>query len=475
MPAFPVKGESRESILASVADARARDLTADGRAFAFIYDAGKETRELAKEVYAACMPINGLDPTAYPSARTLETGLVRACLELMRAPEGSVGTATAGGTESVMLAVKAARDFARKTRPEITRPKMLLPITAHACFHKAAHYLDVEVVTVEVDASFRANIDDARAKMTKDVVLVVGSAPSYAHGVVDPIVELAALAKEHGTLMHVDACVGGLVLPFLREAGIPTPSFDFTVDGVTSLSMDLHKYGFAPKGSSMLLLRDRSLRDAQYFACANWTGYTIVNSTTLGSKSLAAAGAALAVIRHLGREGYVALAERMWAATNRLVSLVEARPELRLLARPDMNLFAFTTSEGDLFELADRLTEKGWHVQPTYGFGSSPAHIHLTIDPTNAARADEFAKDLGDCLEGLPARLAPPPEVVGMLAMLGSDEGGGGLDASMLMASLGITDGVLPARASMIHRILDAAPPALREKLFVLFIGELFT
>jgi glutamate/tyrosine decarboxylase-like PLP-dependent enzyme len=311
--------------------------------------------------------------------------------------------------------------------------------------------------------------------MTKDVVLVVGSAPSYAHGVVDPIVELAALAKEHGTLMHVDACVGGLVLPFLREAGIPTPSFDFTVDGVTSLSMDLHKYGFAPKGSSMLLLRDRSLRDAQYFACANWTGYTIVNSTTLGSKSLAAAGAALAVIRHLGREGYVALAERMWAATNRLVSLVEARPELRLLARPDMNLFAFTTSEGDLFELADRLTEKGWHVQPTYGFGSSPAHIHLTIDPTNAARADEFAKDLGDCLEGLPARLAPPPEVVGMLAMLGSDEGGGGLDASMLMASLGITDGVLPARASMIHRILDAAPPALREKLFVLFIGELFT
>ncbi|MBM4359649.1 MAG: aspartate aminotransferase family protein [Deltaproteobacteria bacterium] len=475
MPAFPLKGESRESILASVADARTRDLTADGRAFAFIYDAGKETRELAKEVYAACMPINGLDPTAYPSARTLETGLVRTCLELMRAPEGAVGTATAGGTESVMLAVKAARDFARKTRPEVTRPKMLLPITAHACFHKAAHYLDVEVVSVDVDETYRAKVDDARAKMSKDVILVVGSAPSYAHGVVDPIAELAALAKEHGTLMHVDACVGGLVLPFLREAGLPTPDFDFTVDGVTSLSMDLHKYGFAPKGSSMLLLRDRALRDAQYFACASWTGYTIVNSTTLGSKSLAAAGAALAVIRHLGREGYVALARRMWDATSRLVALVEARPDLRLLARPDMNLFAFTTTEGDLFELSDRLTERGWHVQPTYGFGPSPAHIHLTIDPTNAARVDDFAKDLADCLEGLPRPSAPPPEVVGMLGMLGAEGGGAGLDASMLMASLGITDGVLPARASMIHRILDAAPPEVRERLFVLFIGELFT
>ena len=351
---------------------------------------------------------------------------------------------------------------------------MLLPITAHACFHKAAHYLGVEVVDVEVDDTFRAKVDDARAKMSKDVILVVGSAPSYAHGVVDPVADLASLAKEHGTLMHVDACVGGLVLPFLRDGGMPTPEFDFTVEGVTSISMDLHKYGFAPKGSSMLLMRQRSLRDAQYFACASWTGYSIVNSTTLGSKSLAAAGAALAVIRHLGREGYVALAKRMWDATEKLVTLVENRPELRLLAKPDMNLFAFTTTDGDLFELADRLTERGWHVQPTYGYGPSPAHIHLTIDPTNSESTEAFAKDLVACLEGLPPRIATPPEVLGMLAMLDGDAAGGGLDPSSLMSMLGITDGVLPARASMIHRILDAASPELRERLLVLFIGELF-
>ncbi len=477
-PAFPAAGESREAILAAVADARSRDLAADGRAFAFIYDAGKETRELAREAYAACMPINGLDPTAYPSARSLELGLVRACLELMRAPATALGTATTGGTESVMLAVKAARDYARRARPEITRPKMLLPVTAHACFHKAAHYLGVEAVTVDVDASFRASAEDARAKMSRDVILVVGSAPSYAHGVVDPIAELASLAKEHGALMHVDACVGGLVLPFLREAGLKSVAFDFTVDGVTSMSMDLHKYGFAPKGSSMLLVRDRALRDAQYFACATWTGYTIVNSTILGSKSLAATGAALAVVRHLGMSGYVRLAREMWSATELLVRTIESLPELRLLARPDMNLFAFTTTDGDLFELADRLTLRGWHVQPTYGYGPSPAHIHLTIDPTNAPKAAEFARDLEACLEGLPRREAPPAEVVGMLALLGQGdaEGGSGapLDPAMLMASLGIADGVLPERSAMIHRILEAASPELRQKLMVLFVGELF-
>ena len=160
----------------------------------------------------------------------------------------------------------------RKTRPQIAVPKMLLPVTAHACFHKAAHYLGVEVVVVDVDpVTFRADMTDARAEMSDDVVLVVGSAPSYAHGVIDPIPELATLAAEHGALMHVDACVGGCVLPFLRDSGVAVAPFDFAVPGVTSISLDLHKYGFAPKGISVLLQRRPELRRAQYFACATWT------------------------------------------------------------------------------------------------------------------------------------------------------------------------------------------------------------
>lgn len=472
---FPEHGRSREEILAALTDHKARDLETDGRAFAFVYDAGEENRALAREAFAACMTINGLDPTVYPSARKIENFVVGACLDLLNAPEGAVGTATAGGTESVMLAVKTARDYAKKHRPEITRPKMLLPETAHACFHKAAHYLGVEVVSVDVDpVTFRAKVDDARAKMTKDVVLVVGSAPSYAHGVIDPIEDLAALAVEHGTLMHVDACVGGCVLPFMRDNGVDLPKFDFEVEGVTSISLDLHKYGFAPKGVSIVLQRRRDLRDAQYYACATWTGYTIVNSTTLGSKSVAAQGAAFALMSRLGREGYRKTADLMWNATKELVAAIDAMDGVHMVGRPDMNLFAFDTDEGDVFELADRLTAKHWHVQPTYSFGASPAHIHLTIDPGNAARVADFAKDLEACLVGLPARQTAPAPVVAMLEQLGTG-GGEGIDAAGLMAQLGIADGQLPGQSAMIHRLIDAASPAARERLLILFIGELFS
>jgi sphinganine-1-phosphate aldolase len=471
---FPKTGKSKEDVLAALAKTKSKDLKSDGRAFAFVYDAGEETRELAREAFAACMGVNGLDPTVYPSARKIENAVVGACLELLRAPEGAVGTATAGGTESVMLAVKAARDFARKTRPEITHPKMLLPETAHACFHKASHYLGVEIVTVRADpTTLRADPKDAREKMTKDVILVVGSAPSYAHGVIDPIEDLAALAREHGTLMHVDACVGGCVLPFLRDEGVELPKFDFELEGVTSISVDLHKYGFAPKGISVLLQRTRELRDAQYFACASWTGYSIVNSTTLGSKSVAAMGAAFAIIQSLGREGYQTRAKEMWAATKKLVSLIDETPGLRMIGRPDMNLFAFTTERGDVFELADRLMECGWHVQPTYAFGPSPAHIHLTIDPGNAARAGAFGKDLAAAMIDLPDAIEPPEQVVQMLTMIGS--GSSGLDTKALMAELGVTDGQLPGKSAMIHRLINAAPPAVREQLLIAFMGELFT
>lgn len=473
---FPENGQSSGEILSAIRDARAGDLKSDGHAFAFVYDPGADTRAVAREAFAACMEGNGLDPTVYPSARVLENAVVHACLELLNAPEGAVGTATTGGTESVILAVKSARDYARKTRPHITAPKMLLPETAHACFHKAAHYLGVEIVSVDVDPiTLQANVDDARAKMNGDVILVVGSAPGYAHGVVDPIEALAALAKEHGTLMHVDACVGGCVLPFLRDVGVDVPAFDFHVDGVTSISVDLHKYGFAPKGISVLLQRRRELRDAQYFACANWTGYAIVNSSILGSKSIAATAAALAIIKHLGRQGFRERAKKMWNATQHIVSVIDRTPGIRLVAQPHANVFALTTDTGDVFELADRLTECGWYVQPTYSFGRSPAHIHLTVDPGNADRAADFARDVEKCAADLPERMAPPPEVVMMLSAIVSGGGGGGINAGDIMAQLGITNGQLPGRAGMIHRILEAAPPPVRQALLSMFMGELFS
>jgi glutamate/tyrosine decarboxylase-like PLP-dependent enzyme len=478
MTAFPEAGQSARDVLAALDDFRARDLPSDGRAFAFVYDAGEELRALTEQAFVACMGPNGLDPTVYPSARKIENRVVAACLELLRAPAGAVGTATSGGTESVILAVKSARDHAR-ARGRLApgrRGTLLLPVTAHACFHKAAHYLELDVVSVDVDpATFRADVEDARRKMTDDVVLVVGSAPSYAHGVIDPIPQLAALARAHDTLMHVDACVGGFVLPFLREVGANVAPFDFTVEGVTSISLDLHKYGFAPKGISVLLQRRRELRDSQYFACANWTGYSIINSTILGSKSIAAMGAAFALMNHLGRAGYRERARLMWEATQRVVAAVDAIDGLRLVARPDMNMLALTTTGGrDLFELADRMAERGWHLQPTYSFGPSPAHIHLTIEPGNARRVDAFLADLRAAAADLPPAQPPPPGITPLLEGLVAP-GDPAADPAALLAQLGISDGELPRRAAPIHRLLDAAPPRLRERLLVLFFGGLFS
>jgi hypothetical protein len=253
---------------------------------------------------------------------------------------------------------------------------------------------------------------------------------------------------------------------------VTVPPFDFTVPGVTSLSMDLHKYGYAPKGVSVLLHRTKEVRAAQYYACAEWSGYAIVNTTSLGSKSVAAMGAALAVMLHLGKRGYRERAKAMWEATREVARFIDDAPRLRLVARPDMNLLAFT-SQGDVFELADRLTERGWLVQPTYAFGASPTHIHLTIDPNNARQIGRFTRDLATCEEGLPPRTSPPEQVMALLASAASDSEP--IDGGMLMGALGIADGRLPGKSAPIHRLIDAAPPAMREKLLVLFMGELFS
>lgn len=472
MTAFPEQPLDEAEIFSGLSGLTKDDLRADGRAFAFAYDAGEETRRVARKAFAACMGINGLDPTVYPSARRLETDVVNACLEHLRAPDGAVGSATSCGTESVLLAVKTARDHARRTRPHITEPEMLVPETGHASFHKAAHLFGVKLVPVDVDPdSFRADVADARAKLNGNTVLVVASAPGYAHGVIDPVSELAELAEGAGALCHVDGCIGGWVLPFQRELGVAQPEFDFTVDGVTSISVDLHKYAFAPKGVSILLHRRPELREAQYYACATWSAYSVVNSTLLGSKSLASLGAAWALLRHFGRSGYRDLVGSMWKATEHLCSVISEADELYTLGRPNMGLVAVACRKGDPFVLADRLTERGWHVQPTYAYSRSPAHVHLTLDPGNSARVEDFARDLVDCARNLPAPEAPPEQVVQMLSQVARSDDP---DTESLFAQFGIADGQLPGARAELDRIMNALPPDAREALLVKFMSALF-
>src|SRR3954453_14447526 len=288
-----------------------------GRTLAYVYDSGlPDIDRIGREAVAAYAGSNGLDPTAFPSLLQMENDLVGFALDLLVGPTTAVGTVTSGGTESVLLAVQAARD----AHPEVTDPRMVLPSTAHAAFHKAAHYFGVEPVLVPVGAGFLA--DAAATEAAVDAapgrtVLVVASAPSYAHGVVDPVTELAALAAARGIRCHVDACIGGWVLPYAARLGRAVTPWTFAVEGVTSISVDLHKYGYAPKGTSLLLHRSSEIRRPQFFASAAWPGYTMLNSTMQSTKSGGPLAGAWAVVEAIGDEGYLELTRKVLDGVDR--------------------------------------------------------------------------------------------------------------------------------------------------------------
>lgn len=286
-----------EQVRERLVSLREHDLpTHGGRTLAYVYDSGRAEVDLvAREALAAYGGSNGLDPTAFPSLAAMEREVVGFAAGLLDAPAGYAGTVTSGGTESCLLAVLAARD----ARPEVARPRIVAPTTIHAAFHKAAHLFGLELTLVDVDpATYRADPAAMAAALTDRTVLVAASAPSYAHGVVDPIEEIAAVAAERGIRCHVDACIGGFVLPFLDA-----PPWSFVVPGVTSVSADLHKYGYAPKGASLLLHRSMALRHTQFWATADWPGYGVVNSTLQSTKSGGPLAAAWATVSMLGRQG----------------------------------------------------------------------------------------------------------------------------------------------------------------------------
>jgi len=310
-----------DEIRARVDALRGQDLpTHGGRTLAYVYDSGVASADvIGREVLAAFSSTNGLDPTAFPSLLQMENDLVAMAGRLVDAPPGFAGVATSGGTESILLAVLAARD----ARPEIRSPRMVLPTTTHAAFHKAAHYFGVEPVVVDVDPETkRADPGAMRAAIDEDTVLVVASAPSYAHGVIDPVGPIAAAAAAAGARCHVDACIGGWVLPHLRSDEPDQEPWTFAVEGVTSVSLDLHKYAYTPKGISILLHRSAALRRSHLFASARWPGYTMLNTTMQSTKSGGPVAAAWAVVNHIGEEGYASLARRARSATLEVANAV---------------------------------------------------------------------------------------------------------------------------------------------------------
>lgn len=424
-----------------------------GRAFTYVFD-GPDLGALTGEAMRLFAGSNGLDPTAFPSFVRFENDLVAFARSILHGDADVVGSVTSGGTESIMLAVKAARDAARSRGIE-GEPNLVAPITAHAAFHKAAAYLDVEIRPTAVDESFRAVPDAVAGAIDRDTVLVVASAPSYTHGVVDPVAALGEIAHRVGCRFHVDACVGGMVLPFLEGA----PGFDFSIETVDSLSVDLHKYGYTPKGASLVLYRSADLRAHQYFATAAWTGYPVANAGVQSTRSGAPLAAAWAAVQHLGTGGYRTLAAESWEATRQVLDAIGPSDAVDVVAEPDAPLFAVTSA--DVFTHAAGMKERGWMIGVTPSFAHSPAHMHLTMTAAHLPLAEELAADL---IATAP-REPPGPSPLGGLDL-------SAVDPTMIGTLLDSLD--LERDRALIDAAIDSLAPEARGAVISAFLQHLY-
>jgi glutamate/tyrosine decarboxylase-like PLP-dependent enzyme len=396
-----------------------------------------------------------------------------------------------------MMAVKPARDRHRFLHGDERarggrRLNLVLPVTAHPASHKGARYFDLELRTVPVDTKTWKADPSAMADAVDDhTVMIVGSAVSYAHGVVDPIGELGRLALEREVLFHVDGCIGGFVLPYFRRLGEEVTDFDFTVPGVTSMSMDFHKYGYCPKGASVVLYRDASIRRHQLFAASAWTGYTVINTTFQSTKSDGPLAATWAVLNYVGDDGFLEIFERTREARDAIIAGVDHLDELEVMGTPEASLVAVTATTADdtagpvdavnVFDVCDRMRDRRWFVQPQLGFAGSKANIHFSVGGSSLPLVPELLADLGDAVAEAKAAPTPPPDagIVELLVSIDPDAldddtfdlllAGGGLDAGG-----GGRGPDVPSETAAINGLLQACPTPLAEKVLVEYFNRLY-
>lgn len=461
-----------QQILTELAALQADDVpTHGGATMAYVYDSGlEELSELTAGAAAAFQWTNALDPTAFPSVARIENDLVGAAIDLLGGGPDTVGTLTSGGTESCLLAVLAARERWRAAGG-IGMPRMLLPVTGHAAFRKAAHLFGLELVDIRVDPhTCRADPAAVAAALDARTALVVVSAPSYPHGVLDPIPEIAGLAAAAGVPCHVDACIGGWVLPFLDD--VPE-AFDLSVPGVSSLSVDLHKYGYAPKGVSVLLTATPELRQGHWFSTAGWPGYPVVNPTLAGTRPAGPMAAAWAVHRRLGTAGYRELAHAARAATVELAAGAAAIDGLRVVGTPVSTLVALARDGADgidVLNLADEMTVRGWLLQPQPPFaqpgGDLPATLHLTVTAATAPRVEALLADLADAAVAAALLPAPVPDPALVAAAASIDAATLTVaEVDALLEIAGVGGGQLPERMAPVHALVAALPRPVAERL----------
>ncbi|HYI33766.1 MAG TPA: aminotransferase class V-fold PLP-dependent enzyme [Glaciibacter sp.] len=514
--------ERSEQVLQRLRALRALDApTHGGHVLSYVYDSGiSELDELAAEAIRMMQPVNGLDPTTFPSVAVMERDVVAFARRMLHgdssaasadsagsagsAGSGSmdgdnvvVGTVTSGGTESCLLAVKTARD-AWRAAGGVGVPRLVAPVTVHAAFHKAAHYFGLELDLVPVDENGVVDANALILRFALDVALVVVSAPAYPHATIDPIAEVAAAASAARIACHVDACIGGWVLPWWQGS---LPPWDFAVPGVTSMSADLHKFGYAPKGVSVLLHRGRDRQRHQHFATKRWPGYPVVNSTMLGSKSAAALAAGWAIVQRLGADGFASLAASCQRSTDALVHAISSVEGLRVVGTPTGLLFAVAADETvprdrrvDPHQWADRVRQHGWLLQQQPGLMQSnglrlPHTTHLTITPVTesvlGALTDALLRS-ADEVRGVPSvdaelvlQLLPPladdsgpltsAEAFEVLGRLGIDSTGSSSSVAVTAgdAASAAAAAVLPRQMAPLLALIEALPAPFAERLLI--------
>ena len=474
---IPDEGTDSEALFVKLAAYRKDDAKwRDGRAFTPTFAALDRAGEVAERAFRSFLWDNALDPTLYPSVMRLETEVVAMAASHLGGGTEVTGNFTSGGTESVMLAIKTTRDRARALRPEIERPRIVLPSSAHPCFRKGAHYFDLQCTVVPVDPrTLTADVDAMRDAITDDTIMIAGSAPCFGLGVVDPIAPLGELALQRNIAFHVDGCIGGFLLPYFRRLGRSVEPFGFDVPGVTSMSMDLHKYAYAPKGASVVLYKDAEFRKHQIFTCSGWPGYTLVNATMQSSRSAGPLAAAWALLHHFGDEGYLEIARELAAATDRLVAGIESIPGLRLLAPPAMTLVPITSDAVDVFALSEELPPARMDIVSAAGVRPDPQQPPRRGRPAETCTG---SKSSATCSPMPSSRRAAPPRAASSMdcrvALAGADvtnltDG----QIGELLAFSGMGAGTLPDNRAEVYALLETLPTDFRDRVLTLWFNEL--
>ena len=387
-------GRDAAAVLADLDARQAKEPDVHGaRLFGLVYPTGRDDIDnLALEVNRRYLFGNALNPFKFPELAALDSEVVAGVGSLLNLPDGGGGSMTSGGTESILMSMLVSREQARARGVE--RPQILAPVSAHPAYAKAAHYFDLEVVRIPLDETYRADVREAERLIGPDTAVVIASAFSYPYGVVDPVTDLAALAAEHGAGCHVEACIGGFVLPFLERLGHDVPPWDFRVPGVTEISADVHKYGYVPKGASVVLHRDDDWFGHQAFLFDQWPAGLYGSPAMAGARPAAPIATAWAVMSHLGVDGYTEIVRDLMVTVAKFRAAVDALPDVEIVGDPIGPVLALRSDTIDLYAVGDVMDDRGWNLNRN----TDPPGLHVMLSPAHGAVVDTLLADLADAV-----------------------------------------------------------------------------